>query len=44
MTQGTAILTGTIIYAVIGVFACAGFYVYVGKKTKNPHEVPENRQ
>ena len=43
MTQGSAILIGTIIYAVIGVVACGGFYGYVGKKTKNPHQVSENR-
>lgn len=43
MSQGSAILIGTIIYAVIGVLGCGGFYVYVGKKTRNPHEVNENR-
>jgi V-type H+-transporting ATPase subunit e len=43
MSQGMTILTGTIIYAVLGVLGCVGFSLYVTKKTKNPHEVPENR-
>jgi len=44
MKQGSSILVGTIIYAVIGVVACFGFTAYVSKKTKNPHDVPENRR
>jgi V-type H+-transporting ATPase subunit e len=43
MTQGSAILIGSIVYIAVGVLACAGFYGYVGRKTKNPHEVAENR-
>ena len=43
MSQGKAILIGTIVYAVLGVLGCVGFSFYVTKKTKNPHEVAENR-
>lgn len=43
MTQGSAILVGTIIYAFVGILGCIGFSFYVTKKTKNPYEVPENR-
>lgn len=43
MDHGTSILVGTIIYAVIGIGACFGFNFYVTSKTKNPHDVAENR-
>jgi hypothetical protein len=32
------------VYLSLGVAAAAFFFVYVGNKTKNPHEVGENRQ
>lgn len=43
MSNGTSILVGSIIYAVLGVIACFGFNFYVSSKTKNPHDIPENR-
>lgn len=43
MDHGTSILVGSIIYAVLGVAACFGFNFYVTKKTKSPHDIPENR-
>ncbi|CAD8138033.1 unnamed protein product (macronuclear) [Paramecium tetraurelia] len=43
MSHGSSILVGSIIYMVLGVAACFGFNSYVSKKTKNPHDVPENR-
>jgi V-type H+-transporting ATPase subunit e len=42
--SGSALLIGTIIYAVLGVVGCVGFSIYVGQRTKNPHEIPENRR
>lgn len=43
MDHGTSILVGTIIYVAIGIGACFGFNFYVTSKTKNPHDVAENR-
>lgn len=44
MKEGTSILIGSIVYTIIGVLACVGFTAYVTKKTKNPHDVAENRK
>lgn len=43
MTNGSSILVGSIIYCVLGIGACFGFNWYVTSKTKNPHDVAENR-